>query len=119
MKYKKKFNAVITLILFFTILTSIFTIPLIIQAGHYATAALSVCGLLFVTFAAGYKVACQDKDDRTEILVECIRSRVTHVVSSNLSEENASKGIDDMKNELYKKIRKSIDQQVDNYFNID
>jgi hypothetical protein len=116
MKYKKKFNGLITLILFFIILISIFTLPIIIQEGHYATATLWVFFLLFVCFLAGYRVAVQDKDDSIETLISCIKSRVSHNVrfsesTTHLPEEDII--------ELNVKLAKTVDSQVKNYFRID
>ena len=115
MKYKKKFNGLITVMLFFTILISIFTIPFMIQSECYTAAVLSVFFLLFITFAAGYRVAVQDKDDTIETLITCIKSRVTHNVrfsaDPHLSEEDVTS--------LNKRIVKAVDEQVNNYFNID
>tara|TARA_R100001463_G_scaffold129817_1_gene188825 strand:+ start:164 stop:514 length:351 start_codon:yes stop_codon:yes gene_type:complete len=115
MKYKKKFNKLVTLILLFTITISIFTIPFIIQLGYYSAAVLFVFFLLFICFATGFKIASQEKDDSIEILIDKIKSSLSHNIrfseyTNHLSEDNID--------ELNRKVRNTINNKVNNYFNI-
>lgn len=116
MKYKKKFNGLIILMLFFTMLILIFTIPFMIQSECYSAAVFSVFFLLFITFAAGYRVAVQDKDDTIVQLINCIKSRITHNVRYDLSDPHLS---EEDSASLNKRIVKAVDEQANNYFNID
>ena len=102
-------------ILFFTILISIFTTPFLIQAGHHASAVLIVFFLLFITFAAGYRVAAQDKDDRTETLIYCLKHKAWNAIrlddSTNaLSEKEIS--------QLIKRVQIGMDKEKDDYFEL-
>jgi archaellum biogenesis protein FlaJ (TadC family) len=115
MKYKKKFNSLIILILFFTITISLFTIPFMIQAGHYATATLSTFFLLAVSFLTGYRISVQIKNEEIELLVNEIKSRVTHnvrhsVYTNHLSDSDIS--------ELNRRIINVVNSKEEDYFKI-